>query len=60
MTEGNEGFMNWLHAPTADDVMMRMYARAVGLSVMDYSGSGEPFGKEVRRLEVVVRVEPTL
>jgi hypothetical protein len=42
--------MNWLHVPIAEDVMMGMYTRAVGLLVRDYSRPGEPFGVHYRGL----------
>jgi hypothetical protein len=40
----------WLYIPVAEDVLVGMYARAVGLKVVDCSSRGEPFGVQFRGL----------
>jgi hypothetical protein len=40
----------WSGLPLADDRMMAMYARAVGLSLGDFSGAGEVFGVQATGL----------
>jgi len=41
---------DWSSMPVAEDVMIGMYARAVGLTVLDFSDAGEPFGTHFRGL----------
>jgi len=42
--------LNWLWIPVAEDVMMGMYTRAVGLKILDFSDNGEPFGIQYQGL----------
>ena len=41
---------DWASLPVAEDVMIGMYVRAVGLEVRDFSNTGEPFGTHFRGL----------
>jgi hypothetical protein len=34
----------WLRSGCTEDVMMGIYARAVGMDMADHNGPGEPFG----------------
>lgn len=36
--------IDWVCIPVAEDVVLGMYARAVGMKIMDFSDRGQPFG----------------
>jgi hypothetical protein len=40
----------WIWVPVGEDMVMAMYARAVGLRLLDASGPGQPFGLQARAL----------